>query len=131
MQSRLDRELAINALMMAVWRRNPKAPVIVHSDQGSQFSGHDWQAFLKPHNLVASICRRGNFYDNAVAERFFQLLKRERVRRKIYLDRNEERRDVFDYIELFYNPKRRHSNANGLSPVEFEKQYFNRQQSVY
>ena len=131
MQSRMDRELAINALMMAVWRRNPKTPVIVHSDQGSQFSSHDWQAFLKAHNLVASMSRRGNCYDNAVAESFFQLLKRERVKRKIYIDREEARRDVFDYIELFYNPKRRHSYANGLSPVEFEKQYFNRLESVY
>ena len=65
------------------------------------------------------------------AERFFQLLKRERIRRKIYPGREEARRDVFNYIELFYNPKRRHGYANGLSPVEFEKQYFNRQQSVY
>ena len=131
MQSRMDRELAINALMMAVWRRNPKAPVIVHSDQGGQFSSHDWQSFLKAHNLVASMSRRGNCYDNAVAESFFQLLKRERIRRKIYLDREEARRDVFDYIELFYNPKRRHSYANGLSPVEFENQYFKRLESVY
>ena len=105
--------------------------MIVHSDQGCQFSSHDWQAFLKAHNLVASMSRRGNCYDNAVAESFFQLLKRERIRRKIYLDREEARRDVFDYIELFYNPKRRHSYANGLSPVEFEKQYFNRLESVH
>ena len=131
MQSRMDRELAINALMMAVWRRNPKAPVIVHSDQGSQFSSHDWQAFLKAHNLSASMSRRGNCYDNAVAESFFQLLKRERIRRKIYLNREDARRDVFDYIELFYNPKRRHGYTNGLSPVEFENQYFNRLKSVY
>ena len=101
-----------------------------HSDQGSQYSSHDWQAFLKAHNLVASMSRRGNCYDNAVAESFFQLLKRERIRRKIYLDREEARRDVFDYIEMFYNPKRRHGHANHVSPVEFENQYFNRLQSV-
>ena len=123
-------ELAINALLMAVWRRNPTSPVIVHSDQGSQYSSHDWQAFLKAHNLVASMSRRGNCYDNAVAESFFQLLKRERIRRKTYLDREEARRDVFDYIEMFYNPKRRHGHANDVSPVEFENQYFNRLQSV-
>ena len=75
--------------------------------------------------------RRGNCYDNAVAESFFQLLKRERIRRKIYLNREDARRDVFDYIELFYNPKRRHGYTNGLSPVEFENQYFNRLKSVY
>ena len=131
MQSRMDRDLALNALLMAIWRRNPSGPVIVHSDQGSQYSSHDWQAFLKAHNLSASMSRRGNCHDNAVAESFFQLLKRERIRRKIYIDREEARRDVFNYIELFYNPKRRHGYANGLSPVEFENQYFNRQQSVY
>jgi putative transposase len=130
MRSRIDGELAINALLMAVWRRNPSAPVIVHSDQGSQYSSHDWQTFLKAHNLVASMSRRGNCYDNAVAESFFQLLKRERIRRKTYLDREEARRDVFDYIEMFYNPKRRHGHANDVSPVEFENQYFNRLQSV-
>ena len=131
MRSRMDRELAINALLMAVWRRQPKEPVIVHSDQGSQFSSHDWQSFLKTHNLVASMSRRGNCHDNAVAESFFQLLKRERIRRRIYADREEARRDVFDYIEMFYNPKRRHSHADGLSPVKYEQRYFNRLGSVY
>ena len=86
---------------------------------------------MKAHNLSASMSRRGNCYDNAVAESFFQLLKRERIRRKIYLNREDARRDVFDYIELFYNPKRRHGYTNGLSPVEFENQYFNRLKSVY
>ncbi len=130
MRSRIDSELAINALLMAVWRRTPTAPVIVHSDQGCQYSSHDWQAFLKAHGLVASMSRRGNCYDNAVAESFFQLLKRERIRRKTYLDREEARRDVFNYIEMFYNPKRRHGYANDVSPVEFEQQYFNRLRSV-
>lgn len=130
MRSRIDSELAINALLMAVWRRNPTASVIVHSDQGCQYSSHDWQAFLKAHGLVPSMSRRGNCYDNAVAESFFQLLKRERVRRKTYLDQEEARREIFDYIEMFYNPKRRHGYANDVSPVEFENQYFNRLQSV-
>ena len=124
MHSRMDRELALNALLMAVWRRQPKQEVIVHSDQGSQFSSRDWQSFLKTHNLVASMSRRGNWHDNAVAESFFQLLKRERIRRRIYADREEARRDVFDYIEMFYNPKRRHSYADGLSPVQVEQQSY-------
>ena len=124
MQSRIDRTLALNALLMAVWRRQPRYEVIVHSDQGGQFSSHDWQYFLRAHNLVGSMSRRGNCYDNAVAESFFQLLKRERARNKTYPDRETARRDVFDYIEMFYNPKRRHSNNNQLSPVEFEKQFF-------
>ena len=125
MQQRMDRELALNALLMAVWRRQPDQEVIVHSDQGSQFSSHEWQSFLKTHNLIPSMSRRGNCHDNAVAESFFQLLKRERIRRRIYADREEARRDVFDYIEMFYNPKRRHGYAGRRSPVQFEQQYFN------
>jgi putative transposase len=126
MGPRMDRELALNALLMAVWRRQPKETVMVHSDQGSQFSSYDWQAFLKAHNLQQSMSRRGNCHDNAVAESFFQLLKRERIRRKTYLTREDARQDVFDYIEMFYNPKRRHSNNDRLSPVNYEKQYFQR-----
>lgn len=124
MAPRMDRDLAISALLMAVWRRRPDREVLVHSDQGSQFSSYDWQAFLKAHRLKPSMSRRGNCHDNAVAESFFQLLKRERIRRKIYEHREAARQDVFDYIEMFYNPKRRHSFNNGLSPVEYEKRYF-------
>ena len=131
MQSRMDTGLALNALLMALWRRKPKSAVTIHSDQGSQFSSHEWQSFLTAHHLVASMSQRGNCYDNAVAESFFQLLKRERIRRKIYVDREEARRDVFDYIELFYNPKRRHGYTGGLAPVAFERQYFNRMKCVY
>ena len=72
----------------------------------------------------------GYLIDQAVAENFFQLLKRERVRRKIYLTRNLAKQDVFDYIEMFYNPKRRHSVSAGMSPVKYEKQYFERLESV-
>ena len=121
MGSRIDTELVLNALLMALWRRQPKQPVLVHSDQGCQFTGHEWQVFLRDHNLVSSMSRRGNCHDNAVAESFFQLLKRERIRRQIYLTRQDARADVFNYIEMFYNPKRRHNTSGGLSPVEFEK----------
>jgi putative transposase len=124
MAPRMDRDLAISALLMAVWRRRPEGEVLVHSGQGSQFSSYDWQAFLKAHRLKPSMSRRGNCHDNAVAESFFQLLKRERIRRKIYEHREAARQDVFDYIEMFYNPRRRHSFNNGLSPVEYEKRYF-------
>lgn len=130
MQSRIDRELALNALLMAVWRRQPKQTVMIHSDQGSQFSSYDWQDFLKAHNLQQSMSRRGNCHDNACAESFFQLLKRERVRRKTYATREEAKQDIFDYIEMFYNPIRRHGTANRLSPVNYEKQYFERLKSV-
>lgn len=122
MQSRMQMDLVLSALLMAVWRRKPKSKVIIHSDQGSQFTSYEWQRFLKDNNLEASMSRRGNCYDNAVAESFFQLLKRERIRRKTYTNRKEARQDIFDYIEFFYNPKRKHGNNGMLSPVEFEQQ---------
>ena len=120
MQSRMTTDLALQALLMAVWRRKPKTTVTIHSDQGSQFTSHEWQAFLRQHNLEASMSRRGNCHDNAVAESFFQLLKRERIRRKTYATREAARADVFDYIEMFYNPQRKHTNNGMLSPVDFE-----------
>ncbi|MFJ7145606.1 IS3 family transposase [Pseudomonas protegens] len=123
MKAQMTRDLAIDALLMAVWRRKPKQEMMVHSDQGSQYSSSDWRSFLKENNLVASMSRRGNCHDNAVAESFFQPLKRERIKRKIYTSRQDVRSDVFDYIEMFYNAKRRHGFNNQLSPVEFEKRY--------
>jgi putative transposase len=118
MQSRMTSDLALQALLSAVWRRKPKAQVMIHSDQGSQFTGKDWQSFLTKHDLVASMSRRGNCHDNAVAESFFHLLKRERIRRQ--LTRDAARQDVFDYIEMFYNPTRKHSNNGMLSPADYE-----------
>jgi len=94
MKSQMTGDLAIDALLQGV----------VHSDQGSQYSSADWRSFLKANNLVASMSRRGNCHDNAVAESFFQLLKRER-------------------IKMFYNAKRRHGFNNQLSPVKFGKRY--------
>ncbi|PAV66075.1 hypothetical protein WR25_23540 [Diploscapter pachys] len=123
MKPQMTSDLAIDALLMAVWRRKPKQEVMIHSDQGSQFSSGDWQSFLKANNLLGSMSRRGNCHDNAVAESFFQLLKRERIRRKIYSTRQDARADVFDYIEMFYNPKRRHGFNNQLSPVEPQARY--------
>lgn len=122
MQSRMHMDLVLSALLMAVWRRKPKSTVTIHSDQGSQFTSHEWQAFLAKHNLEASMSRRGNCHDNAVAESFFQLLKRERIRRRTYATRKSARDDIFDYIEFFYNPKRKHGNNKMLSPIDFEKQ---------
>jgi len=119
-QPRMTTDLALQALLAAVWRRKPKAKVMIHSDQGSQFTSREWQLFLSQHNLDASMSRRGNCHDNAVAESFFQLLKRERIRRHTYPTREAARQDVFDYIEMFYNPKRKHSNNGMLSPVDFE-----------
>ncbi|MCO6388232.1 IS3 family transposase [Aliihoeflea sp. 40Bstr573] len=122
LQSRQTTDVVLQALLMAVWRRKPKSKVLVHSDQGSQFTSMDWAAFLKHHNLEHSMSRRGNCHDNAVAESFFNLLKRERIRRRTYRTREQARQDVFDYIEMFYNPKRKHVRNGMLSPVEFERQ---------
>ena len=103
---------------MAVWHRKPSGNVVVHSDHGSQYNGHDWSVILKAYRLEGSMRRRGNCHDNAVAESFFQLLKRERIKRRTYSTRAEARADVFDYIEMFNNRRRRHSANGQLSPVE-------------
>jgi putative transposase len=120
MKPSISREVVLDALLMAVWQRRPKKPVIVHSDQGSQFGSDDWLRFCKAHGLEPSMSRRGNCYDNAVAESFFSSLKGERVRGRIYRTRDEARSDVFDYIEFFYNRTRRHSYLGQLSPVNYE-----------
>ncbi|VED48455.1 integrase catalytic subunit [Raoultella terrigena] len=130
MQSRMTKDIVLNALLMAVWRRNPQKQVLVHSDQGSQYTSHEWQSFLKSHGLEGSMSRRGNCHDNAVAESFFQLLKRERIKKKIYGTREEARSDIFDYIEMFYNSKRRHGSSDHMSPTEYENQYYQRLGSV-
>lgn len=85
---------------MGVWRRKTKAEVHMHSDQGSQFTSYEWQEFLEQHNLVLSMSRCGNCWDNAVVESFFNRLKHERIRHRKYKSREEARRDVFDYIEF-------------------------------
>lgn len=126
MQSRMTKDIVLNALMMAVWRRNPQKQVLVHSDQGSQYTSHEWQSFLKSHGLEGSMSRRGNCHDNAVAESFFQLLKCERIKKKNYGTREEARSDIFDYIEMFYNSKRRHDSSDQMSPTEYENQYYQR-----
>jgi len=129
-QSRQTTDLVLQALLMAVWRRKPKNKVLIHSDQGSQFTSIDWASFLRQHNLEHSMSRRGNCHDNAVAESFFNLLKRERVRRKTYKTREDARQDIFDYIEMFYNPQRKHVRNGMLSPIEFETLQKLNQQSV-
>ncbi|MFO9780066.1 IS3 family transposase [Escherichia sp. WS547] len=121
MKPTLSRELAPDALMMAVWRRKPDGEVIVHSDQGSQYGSDDWQRFCRANNLVPSMSRRGNCWDNAVAESFFSSLKKERIRKRIYKTRDLARADIFDYIEVFYNRARRHSHLGGVSPEAFEQ----------
>jgi len=124
MKSRLSKGIVLDALLMAVWRRNPKQEVIIHSDQGVQYTSDECQRFMKEHHLVSSMSRRGNCYDNAVAESFFHSLKTEHIKRRIYKTREQARQSIFYYIEIFYNRKRRHSFNNQLSPVEFEQRFF-------
>jgi len=121
MQRRIDRSLPVNALLMAVRRRRPKSTVLVHSDQGSQYGSDDWLRFCKLHELEPSMSRRGNCWDNAVAESFFGSLKKERIRKQVYRTRDEARADVFDYIEMFYNSRRRHSHLGDISPEAYEQ----------
>ena len=121
MKPTLARELVLDAVLMAVWKRKPRHEVIVHSDQGCQYGSGDWQRFCRTHKLVTSMSRRGNCWDNAVAESFFSSLKKERVRRNVYRTRAQARSDLFDYIEVFYNRKRRHSHLDGVSPMAFEE----------
>jgi putative transposase len=134
MQGRAYTDLPLQALRMAVWRRKPMAKVYVHSDQGSQFTSYEWQEFLEQHSLAPSMSRRANCWEraesaigsspmaSAVVESFFNLLKRERIRRKKYKTREDARQDVFDHIQFFYNPQRKHVRNGLLSPVDFEQQ---------
>ena len=121
MKPTIAKEVVLDALMMAVWRRKPTQEVIVHSDQGSQYGSDDWKRFCDANKLLPSMSRRGNCWDNAVAESFFSSLKKERIRKRIYKTRDLARADVFDYIEVFYNRTRRHSHLGGVSPEVFER----------
>lgn len=116
---------------MAIWRRNPDKKVLIHSDQGIQYTCSDWRRFLKDNNLEASMSRKGNCHDNAVAESFFSLLKAERIKRRVYRTRDEAKSDVFSYIEMYYNTKRRHGTNGKVSPVEFEKRYYKKLLDVW
>ncbi|NMY37938.1 IS3 family transposase [Pseudomonas sp. WS 5078] len=120
MKPTLAKELALDALLMAVWRRKPKHRVLVHSNQGSQYGSDDWKRFCLANQLEPSMSRWGNCWDNAVAESFFSSLKKERIRKRIYKTRDMARADVIDYIEVFYNRTRRHSHLGGVSPEAFE-----------
>lgn len=120
MSQRMNRDLVLKALLMALWQRRPDGELMHHSDRGSQYASGDFQALLDEHGIVCSMSDTGNCYDNAAMESFFGLLKRERVYRRRYHTRQEARADVFDYIERFYNRKRRHGSAGRMSPLAYE-----------
>ncbi len=123
MDKTMDRHLVINALMMAVWQRQPKDEVLVHSDQGSQYASHDYLDFMKDNRLKPSMSRRGNCHDNAVAESFFATFKKRVTKRKIYSTREDAKTEIFNFIEMFYNPIKRHSHTGGVSPAKYEEAY--------
>ena len=104
---------------MAVRRRRARG-TLIHSDQGTQFGSDAWRRFCRSHHLVPSMSRKGNCWDNAVAEAFFSSLKKERVKKPIYKTRELAMTDVADYIDAFYNRTRRHSHLSGVSPEQFE-----------
>jgi len=120
MQATMTSQLVIDALLMALFRRGQPQEVIHHSDQGSQYTSEDFQKMLDDHGITCSMSRRGNCWDNAAMESFFSTLKTERLSRTQHRTRDDLRSDVFDYIERFYNPKRRHSTLGYISPVQFE-----------
>lgn len=120
MSERMTEGLTLNALRMALQQRRPGPGLIHHSDQGSQYTGHAYQALLKEHGIEASMNGVGSWYDNAPMESFLGTLKSERVHHILYHTRDEARADLFSYIEGFYNRRRLHSALGYLSPEEFE-----------
>lgn len=122
MKAERDASLVMDALMMAVWRRGKADALLHHSDRGSQYTSEQFQRLMADHGITCSMSRAGNMRDNSAMESFFSSLKTERTARKVYRTRDAARANVFDYIERFYNPTRRHSTLGYLSPMEFERQ---------
>jgi putative transposase len=120
MQAAMTSQLVADALMMAVWRRGRPVELLHHSDQGSQYTSEHLGKLLAEHGITCSMSRAGEVWDNSAMESFFSSLKTERTARKVYRSREQARSDVFDYIECFYNPRRRHSTIGYVSPIQFE-----------
>lgn len=121
MKAEMTAQLVTDALVMAIWRRGKPDALLHHSDRGSQYVSEQFQRLLADAGVSCSMSRAGNVWDNSAMESFFSSLKTERIRRKVYRTRDDARADVFDYIERFYNPKRRHSTIGYVSPAEFER----------
>ncbi len=118
----ISRHLVMDGLTMAIWRRKPSSGLVFHSDRGSQYCSYDFQKVLKKHRILSSMSRKGNCWDNAVAESFFGSLKVKQVFGTQYPSRSAARQEIVEYIEMFYNSGRRHSSLGYMSPMEFEKQ---------
>jgi len=120
---RMTKQLVKDALLMAIWRRKPSPGLIFHSDRGSQYCSHEFQKLLKRHGIRSSMSRKGDCWDNAVAESFFGTLKQELVFWVKYITRDHAKRSIVDYIEMFYNSTRRHSYLDYMTPMQFEKMW--------
>lgn len=120
MHETMTSQMVADALMMAVWRRGKPFALLHHSDQGSQYTSGHFQELLREQGIECSMSRAGEVWDNSAMESFFSSLKTERTARKVYRTRAQARSDVFDYIERFYNPVRRHSTLGYVSPMQFE-----------
>jgi len=120
MSDKINRQLVQDAIHMAIEQRDITDTVLVHSDQGSQYTAASYQALLNHHGLICSMTRKGECHDNAVAESFFHTLKNELVHDKKYRTRAEAKQSIFKYIELFYNRQQRHSYINYQAPFVYE-----------
>ena len=120
MSARQTSDLVVAALQMAIRHRKPKGSVLVHSDQGAQYASDQYRELLNKHGMIQSMSRKGNCWDNAVAESFFHTLKTERTSDEKYLNHNQARQSIFDYIEIFYNRIRKHSSLNYQAPLVYE-----------
>jgi transposase InsO family protein len=121
MASHMKASLANDALLMATFKRRPAAGLLVHSDRGSQYASHLYQKTLNRHRFVCSMSRKGNCWDNAPAESFFHTLKTELCYQEVYSTRDHAKQAVFEYIEVFYNQKRRHSSIGYVAPLKYEQ----------
>jgi putative transposase len=121
MRSTLERSLTLDALRMALWQRRPAAGLVHHSDRGVQYAAGEYQRVLAAQGLVCSMSRKGDCWDNAVAESFFSTLEWELIGQADWHTRAEARRAIFDYIEVWYNRQRRHSSLGYRSPAEYEQ----------
>jgi transposase InsO family protein len=121
MSNRLTQDLVINALQRAVGRRRFTDGLVFHSDRGSQYAGMSFRHLLSKHKMIQSMSGSGNCYDNAIMESFFHTLKVEHVYFERYETRDEARKSIFEYIEIFYNRVRKHSALNYKAPVAFEE----------
>lgn len=122
LHDRINEELVIDALRKALDKRDPEPGLIFHSDQGSQYASRNFRKILKARGILPSMSSKGDCFDNAMMESFFGTLKKEHVYRIIFHTKEEAQRNIYEYIEIFYNRKRRHSSISYMTPVEYYQQ---------